>query len=142
MSFHSPQLIYINQSSTFDIQIPNFFSWSTLNRLKRVLIEDSESLTFCLMNDLFAWRLILTSSMQHLDLLSWFKTLQNPCFFIRQILNHLMKIQLFKKFKLWLFVNFFKIKLFPSSNYFKWSIMIIKNQEIWKSQQKVKIFNT
>ena len=80
MSFHSPQMVYLNQSSTFDLQIPNFFPWSIMNRPIRVFIEDSESLTFCSMNDLFAWRLILTSSMQHLDLISWFKAFQKSMF--------------------------------------------------------------
>src|ERR1044072_6634137 len=51
-----------------------------MNRPIRVLIEDSASLTFCPMDELYAWRLILTSSMQHLDLISWFKTFQKSMF--------------------------------------------------------------
>src|ERR1051325_11834363 len=51
-----------------------------MNRPIMVLIEDSESLTFCSMHDLFTWRLILTSSMQHLDLIFLFKTFQKSMF--------------------------------------------------------------
>ena len=139
MSSHSLKLIYLNQSSTSDLQISNFFSWSIEDRPIRVFIEDEQSLIFWSMNDFFAGRLILISLTQHIDLISGFKTSQKFTNFISQFLNHLMKFHLHWKVKLWLLVNFFKTKLFQSSKYFKWSILIIKNQRIWKSQQKVKI---